>query len=189
MTPPAVLRSPRGDVPRGAVRGRGSRVTAVVGVAATSAFATGGLLTQTVVVPMWRGMEPVTFLTVFGSAGPATGATLLPVELLSVAGLALCAGRAIRHRTPGRVLWTVACAAMVLTLLLLPAYFSGANGALLDPGFPPTAVSDELALWHRWNWVRTGLALLATAASVAALVRDGGQPGRATTEPGAASLR
>ncbi len=68
---------------------------------------------------------------------------------------------------------------MVGTIVLLPAYFAGANIALLDPDFPLEAVAAELTSWYRWNWVRTGLAVTATALSCVALAANRGE--RTTT--------
>jgi hypothetical protein len=142
----------------------------VAGVAATSAFAVGCVLTQAVTVPMWRRMEPAAFLERFATTGPATGAVLFPVEIASVGLLATATASVARRREPGRLLLAAATGAMAGTVLLLPAYFARANAAFLRPGFPTEAVAAELAAWNRWNWVRTGLAVAATALSGAAAV-------------------
>lgn len=144
---------------------RGQRMNQAGAVAATAAFAGGGLLTQTVIVPLWRAMDPPTFQRSFKRAGPATGATLFPLEVTSVVLLA----SAVRSAGGNWRWWAAACGFMVGTVALLPAYFAPANRALLNDDFPPEEVPDELATWNRWNWFRTGLSLLATALSGVAL--------------------
>jgi hypothetical protein len=48
-----------------ATSGRAAAIIAATAVAATSAFAGGALLTQTVIVPTWRAMNPAVFLADF----------------------------------------------------------------------------------------------------------------------------
>ena len=141
-------------------------------MASTAAFAAGGLLTQTVVVPTWRGMEPGAFLAHFRRYGPITGATLFPIELASTLLLARTTGSAVAQHRPGQATWALATASMIGTVLLLPLHFGPANRALLDPGFPRSNVPGELRSWSRWNWGRTGLAVLATALSCVASTAD-----------------
>jgi hypothetical protein len=141
----------------------------VAGVASTSAFAVGCVLTQAVTVPMWRRMEPDEFLRRFKTTGPATGAVLFPVEAASVGLLGVATASAARRREPGRLPLAAATAAMAGTVVLLPAYFARANTAFLRPDFPTDAVATELAAWNRWNWIRTGLAVAATVLSGAAV--------------------
>lgn len=153
-------------------RGGAAGVAPVAAVATTAAFAAGGLLTQTVVVPTWQGMEPRAFLAHFRRYGPITGATLFPIELTSTLLLAGATSSAVRRREPARVTWALATAAMIGTVLLLPIHFAPANRALLDPDFPVQDVPSELRAWRSWNWARTGLAVLATGLSCAALTAD-----------------
>lgn len=148
--------------------GRATGVLPAAAVATTAAFAGGGLLTQTVLVPSWRAMDPAAFLPHFAKYGPATGATLFPLELTSTVLLGRVASLASKQRRPGRRAWVLATGCMVGTLALLPVYFAGTNRALLDPDFPVEDVPGELRTWYAWNWLRTGLALLATVLSGAA---------------------
>lgn len=149
-----------------------ARVLSAAAVAATAAFAGGGLLTQTVLVPHWRNMDPAAFLPHFATYGPATGATLFPIELGSTLLLGSTSYLATKSHRPQRLAWVLAAGCMAGTLLLLPIYFVQANRALLDPDFPPQKVPRELRAWYAWNWLRTGMAVLATAASCAALAAD-----------------
>jgi hypothetical protein len=146
---------------------RGAAVAPAAAVAATAAFAGGGLLTQTVIVPHWRSMDPAEFLRRFPRSGPATGATLFPIEVASVALLARTMRTA--NRQGGRLGWVLAFGCMLGTVALLPAHFARANRAMLATGFPPDDVPAELTTWNRWNWLRTGLALIATAVSTVTL--------------------
>jgi len=150
-------------------RRRAAGVIDTIAVAATAAFAGGALLTQTVIVPQWRAMDPVAFLSQFASYGPATGATVFPFEAASVVLLSITTYATVKRHRPGRLAWALATAGMVGTLLLLPLYFVHANLAMLEPTFPPQAVHAELATWYRWNWVRTGLALVSAALACVAL--------------------
>lgn len=156
--------------------GRAIRIVETAAIAATAAFAGGGLLTQTVIVPHWRDMDPAAFLPHFAIYGPATGATLFPIEVAAVLLLGITTYSNARNRRPGRLTWALATAGMVATVVLLPVYFAGANLAMLDPAFPPQAVAAELTAWYRWNWVRTGLAVLATVLCCAALTAGRGSP-------------
>ncbi|HVV18447.1 MAG TPA: hypothetical protein VHF06_03375 [Pseudonocardiaceae bacterium] len=144
-----------------------NRVSGTIAVAVTAAFAGGALLTQTVVVPGWRAMAPAEFLRRFAVEGPVTGATVFPFEVASVVLLVFVA---VRCRG---VLWVLAAAAMVASLLLLPIYFVHANVALLDPAFPVGAVPGELTAWYRWDWARAGCGLVAAVLSGVALCRRG----------------
>jgi hypothetical protein len=145
-----------------------ARVLEAGAVATTSAFAGGALLSQTVVVPTWRAMDPAVFLHQFGTSGPATGATVFPFELASVVLLGVTTYRTVKRRRPGGLVWALATASMVGTLLLVPIYFWHANTAMLDPDFPPEAVPAALTAWNAWNWARTGLGLAAAALALAA---------------------
>lgn len=140
--------------------------------ATTAAFAGGCLLTQVVTVPHWRDMDPAAFLPHFASAGPATGAVQLPVDVASVLLLGITTYANVKERRPGRTPSALAAAGMAGTVILLPVYFARANFALLDPDFPLEDVPAELSSWSRWNWVRTGLAVAATALSCAALAAN-----------------
>lgn len=139
-------------------------------VATTAAFTAGGLLTQTVIVPTWRSMAPAVFLTNFRTYGPITGATLFPIEVASTVLLAPATYTAGAGRRRGTL--ALATASMTGTILLLPIHFARANRKLLNPDCPPQAVPAELAAWSAWNWARTGLAVLATGLSCAALRPD-----------------
>ena len=155
--------------PRGPATGPAGRIIATAAVAVTSAFAGGALLTQTVIVPHWREIDPAAFLSEFASSGPATGATVFPFEVASVLLLSMTTYSAVTNRRPGRVAWALATTCMVGTFVLLPIYFLGANLAMLDPAFPPRAVHAELTSWYRWNWIRTGLGLASAVLSCIAL--------------------
>lgn len=170
MTETAMIIRPR----TAAAPERAHRATAAAALAFTGAFAGGGLLTQTVIVPHWRALDPAAFLSHFASYGPATGATLFPIEVASV--VLLAAATYLSRGRSGQTPWALATAAMVGTLLLLPIYFVGANLALLEPGFPPAAVAGELAAWYGWNWVRTGLGMAATVLCTVALATGFGRP-------------
>jgi hypothetical protein len=146
---------------------RGVPLTLAAGLASTAAFAVGCVLTQAVTVPSWRRMEPEMFLEEFATAGPATGAVLFPVEVAAVGLLGAATVAAVRHRQPGRLMLAAATAAIVGTVLLLPAFFAGANAAFLRPDFPVDAVPAALADWNRWNWIRTGLGVAATVLGAA----------------------
>ena len=149
---------------------RAARIIGATGLAATSAFAGGALLTQTAIVPYWRAMEPAAFLAHFATYGPATGATVFPFEVASVLLLGASTYTTVRSRRPGRLAWALATSAMVGTFLLLPIYFLPANLAMLDPAFPHQAVAAELTRWYRWDWVRAGLGLASAALACIALI-------------------
>jgi len=152
--------------------------TLTAGVACTAAFAAGCTLTQAVIVPTWRRMQPEVFLEEIATAGPATGAVLFPVEVAAVGLLGIATVAAVRRRRPGGLVLAAATVAMVGTVLLLPAFFAGANAAFLRPDFPADAVPAALADWNRWNWIRTGLGVAATVLGVASavlLARRGGR--------------
>lgn len=167
--------SPAGGL---AASGRTARVIETGAVATTSAFAGGALLSQTVIVPSWRAMEPMAFLHHFGTYGPATGGTVFPFELASLLLLGITTYSTVKRHRPGRLAWVLATSGMVGTLLLVPIYFWQANLALLDPSFPPQAVPVALTAWYRWNWARTGLGLASAILAWAALAASGdGVPG------------
>jgi hypothetical protein len=158
-----------------AASGRTARIVDTTAVAVTSAFAGGALLTQTVIVPHWRAMDPAAFLPHFAIYGPATGATVFPFEVASVLLLGSATYSTVKSHRPGRLAWALATSAMVGTFLLLPIYFVGANLAMLDPAFPPQAVHAELTAWYHWNWVRTGLGLASATLACSALTASRGE--------------
>lgn len=152
-------------------------------VAATSAFAGGALLTQTVIVPGWQAMNPAGALHTFAIQGPITGATVFPFEVVSILVLAITTSSSLRGRRRGRLAWVLATVAMVATFLLLPIYFVPTNLALLDPAFPPQAVHAELAAWYRWDWARAGFGVAAAVLAGIALIRDDRPTGRSPHPP------
>jgi hypothetical protein len=170
----------RADDPPFAVVGRSSgpigNAVAAGAVATTAAFAGGGLVAQTVVVPHWRSMDPSAFLEQFATSGPALGATLFPFEVISTLGLAVTTFLAVRNRSAGRAWWAAATACMVGTLVLLPIYFAGANVAMLSEDFSAANVLGELAAWNAWNWARTGLGLVAAMLCCIAIHRRLSRP-------------
>ncbi|MFG1708903.1 hypothetical protein ACFLIM_37465 [Nonomuraea sp. M3C6] len=159
---------------------RTARTIETTAVAATSAFAGGALLTQTVIVPYWRAMDPAAFLPHFAIYGPVTGATVFPFEVASVLLLGITTYSTVKSRRPGGLAWALATTCMVGTLLLLPIYFVRANLAMLDPAFPPQAVHAELTAWYRWDWVRAGLGLASAVLACIALTAGHGE--NATTQ-------
>lgn len=142
----------------------GRPVVRAAALAATAMFAGGELLTQTVIVPFWRSGTPEQALDRFGDYGPLTGATLFPIELMSVVLLGVVTVAVFRGRTSGRLAWSTALACMAGTVLLLPVYFVGANDELLSRTVEGVDVDAALASWLVWNWLRTGLAVVAVAA-------------------------
>jgi hypothetical protein len=161
-----------------ATPGRAARIVATTAVVVTSAFAGGALLTQTVVGPNWRAMNPTAFLAHFASYGPATGATVFPLEVASVLLLGITTYTTAKRHRPGRLAWALATAGMVGNFLLL-IYFVPANLAMLDPAFPPRAVPAELTAWYRWDWVRAGLGM--ASAALACIAVTAGRGENATT--------
>ena len=169
MTPNTPSRS-RGLAPQG----RTARIVDTTAVAATSAFAGGALVSQTVIVPGWRAMDPVAFLGLFATSGPVTGATVFPFELASVLLLAITTSRGVIAARPLLGLWQ----SRAWRTLVLLIYFVPTNLGMLDPGFPPQAVPAELTTWYRWNWVRTGLGVAsAVLACIALTVSRRGEDG------------
>lgn len=81
---------------------------ATAAVATTAAFAGGGLLSQVVVVPSWREIDPTVFLQRFPVYGPAMGMILFPIEMASVVLLGISTYSTIRHHRPGRLPWAAA---------------------------------------------------------------------------------
>ena len=167
-----VSRPSAADAPATAADRPGGRdALAAVAIATTAAFAGGGLVAQTVVVPHWRSMDPSAFLDHFGTYGPALGATLFPFEVISTLALAVTTFLAVRNRSVARGWWAAATACMVGTLVLLPIYFAGANVAMLSEDFSVENVPGELAAWNAWNWARTGLGLVAAVLCCFAIQR------------------
>jgi hypothetical protein len=152
------------------------RVVRAAALACAAAFAGGTLLTQTAIVPFWRALDPAAFLESFATYGPVIGATLFPVELLSVALLAVVVYSTVRDREPGRLLWIGALVCMGSTVLLLPLYFAGANTAFLRGNVTVDEVADALATWNAWNWLRTGLAVASVVLICAGIAyQEGGE--------------
>lgn len=136
--------------------------------AATSgAFAWGCLLTQVVTVPAWRrAPTPQAGLEAFRRTGPATGAVLFPIEVLATGLLIKVAVSRAQHQQPGASPALAAALSMAGTVALLPAYFNRANTQLLNREHRPASVPTLLRSWSRWNWLRTGLAVLATGLTI-----------------------
>ena len=166
--------SERETGPDALAEARTTRIGDTTAVAATAAFAGCALLTQTVIVPTWRAMEPAAFLPYFAVYGPRTGATVFPFEVASVLLLGRTTYATITRHRPGWLAWALATAGMVGTVVLLPLYFVPANLALLNPAFPLQAVPAALAAWYRWNGVRTGLGLASAALACMALTASCG---------------
>lgn len=156
-----------------ATAGRTARVIGTFAVAATSAFAGGALLSQTVIVPGWRAMDPAAFLRHFAVYAPLTGGTVFPFEVASLLLLGITTYSTVKRRRPGRLAWVLATCGMAGTFVLL-VYFVPTNLAMLDPVFPPQAVPAELTDWYRWNWVRAGLGLASAALACRALAASRG---------------
>lgn len=154
---------------------RAARVVEATAVASTSAFAGGALLSQTVIVPRWRAMDPEMFLSQLAVDGLTTGATVFPFEVASVMLLGVTTYSMIKRHRPARGVWALATSGMVGTFLLLPVYFLPANFAMLDPTFPAEAVHAELTTWYRWNWVRAGLGVASAVLACAALTASRGE--------------
>jgi len=135
--------------------------------AASGAFAGGCLLTQIVTVPAWRrAPNPQAALEAFRKTGPATGAVLFPIEALATGLLFKVAVSQAQRQQPGASSALVAALSMAGTVALLPAYFIRANTQLLDREHPPASPPTLLRSWSRWNWLRTGLAVLATGLAI-----------------------
>lgn len=152
---------PHGDDGPPLARSTAGWVVRAAAIASAAAFAGGGLLTQTAIVPSWRAMKPAAFLATFATYGPATGATLFPIELLAVVLLGLVVYSTTRIGGPERLVWAGALLCMIATFLLIPLYFARANNEFLSRTIEENAVAHELSNWYTWNWVRTGLAFLA----------------------------
>jgi len=140
---------------------------AAAAAAASGAFAGGCLLTQIVTVPAWRrAPTSQAALEAFRRTGPATGAVLFPIEALATGLLLKVALSRARGQQPGAGSALAAALSMAGTVALLPVFFIRANTQLLDRDHPPASVPAVLTSWSRWNWLRTGLAVLATGLTI-----------------------
>jgi hypothetical protein len=135
-----------------ALQGRTARIVDTTAVAATSAFAGGALVSQTVIVPGWRAMDPVAFLRLLATYGPITGATVFPFELASVLLLAITTFAKVTSRWPGRLLWALAMSGMVGTLVLL-IYFVPTNLGMLDPAEAASGPPHKSATSAEGWWI------------------------------------
>jgi len=106
-------------------------------------------------------MDPDKFLDWFGAHGPTLGRTLFPLDVAGTLFAVRAFVGAPQSPAPRRRLWGLASLCSGAAVLLLPVYFARANMRMLRKTITGSEVTTELAAWARWQWLRTGLALLA----------------------------
>lgn len=154
------------------------RILRLVAVAAVATFF-GTMLTEgCVLVPFWRSVDAPAFLAWYAANGDRLLGFFGPVT--TVAGLASLASAvvALRAGTPGRLAAAAAAAVFVAIVLMFPAYFEAANASFADGSLAAADVPAALATWGAWHWVRTALAGVSLALSMAALSQAPARVGR-----------
>jgi len=141
----------------------------VASAAVWGLFAGAQLAEACLLVPYWQSLKPADFHAWYAANdrrlvaffGPLTLAVVVvPLALATVATV-------LSHPARGSF---ALCAGIGLAVIGgFFAYFKDANARFAAGTIPPAELPTELRRWARWHWVRTGLALVAFAATLSTL--------------------
>ncbi len=130
----------------------------------------GSLLTEAMIlVPYWRTMEPKEFLSLHSTLGPRLYTYFAPLTILATM-LPVCA--AVMPIIMGAPFHWLSLVPAIITLVMLTiyfAYFKGANDSFKTGSVGLDGLSEELAKWATWHWVRVMLGMAAFFTSLLVL--------------------
>jgi hypothetical protein len=133
----------------------------------------GSMLTEaTVLVGYWRSAPPEEFLAWFRRYEPTLVAFYGTIEVVALIAAFLALFAHAFPKRPGFAETATAAGLSIVVLALYLLYFEDVNAAFVTGLIPVDEVAAELERWGRWQWLRTGVGLVAFAMSVLALRRS-----------------
>ena len=130
----------------------------------------GSLLTEAMIlVPYWRTMNPDDFLRLHGTLGPQLYTYFAPLTIVASTLPIVAAVVPLMMGLTPSLLSIVPAVIMLILLAIYFAYFKGANESFKSGSVGVERLSDELARWAAWHWLRVTLGLIAFFISLLAL--------------------
>ena len=130
----------------------------------------GAMLTEaTVLVGFWRAAPPEEFLAWFRRYEPTLVAYYGTVEVAALLAAFLALFAHAFPKRPGFAETATAAGLSIVVLALYLLYFEDVNAAFVAGVIPASEIAAELERWSRWQWLRTGVGVVAFAMSVLAL--------------------
>lgn len=130
----------------------------------------GSLLTEAMIlVPYWRSMEPKEFLRLHSTLGPSLYTYFAPLTILATM---LPVFAAVMPIIMGITPFWISLFPAIITLIMLAiyfGYFKGANESFKTGSVGLDGLSDELAKWAKWHWLRVVLGIAAFITSLLVL--------------------
>jgi hypothetical protein len=127
----------------------------------------GALLAEgAILVPFWRTVQPAAFLAWYKQFAALLQKFFGALEVAAAAAILAAAATSWFLQTPSRAELSVSAILTIAVLAVFPLYFQRANASFAAGAIAQDRVSEELARWSAWHWVRT---LIATAAFVLSL--------------------
>lgn len=124
----------------------------------------GSLLTEAMIlVPYWRRMDPAEFFSLHSSLGPKLFRYFAPLTTAAVALSVITAIVVGREKSA----WIISATLCVITLVIFFAYFRAANNRFANHDLETADLPAELQKWSNWHWLRTAIAVIALAFSIA----------------------
>ena len=130
----------------------------------------GSLLTEAMIlVPYWRSMESKEFLRLHSTLGPRLYTYFAPLTILATM---LPVFAAVMPIIMGIMPFWISLFPAIITLIMLAiyfGYFKGANESFKTGSVGLDGLSDELAKWAKWHWLRVILGIAAFISSLLVL--------------------
>jgi hypothetical protein len=133
----------------------------------------GSLLTEAVIlVPYWRKLKPEDFFQLHGTLGPQLYRYFAPLTILATAIPICTAVFCLWFDTPARFYFVTAAVLVLFILGIYFSYFMRANAGFENKSINVSDLTVELSRWSAWHWLRTGIAFVAFALSLFALMNN-----------------
>ena len=133
----------------------------------------GSLLTEAMIlVPYWRTMEPKEFLSLHSTLGPRLYRYFAPLTILATMLPVFAALMPIIMGAPFHWLSFVPAIITLVMLTIYFGYFKGANDSFKTGSVGLDGLSEELAKWATWHWLRVILGIAAFFTSLLVLCYD-----------------
>lgn len=138
----------------------------------SSGLLAGALLTEAMVlVPFWRKLSPVEFLTRHSDMASLLFRFYAPLTVLGTSLPILTMLIALLFNDSSQVLWSASGILAVALLSIYFVYFKSANARFESGKLQDPELETELIRWAYWHNFRTGLACIGFLLSLLALAR------------------
>lgn len=142
----------------------------ILAIVASAAFAGGGLLILVSYGVRWLGMDPLVWRAAFWDEFINFGLTIIPLNLLILAGLVLSV-RLDWLDHPIRKVWLIAIGLLVANTVITSVYFIPQNIQLMSDSYSAAEAASIRATWLGLHVIRVAIAFAVPVFAILAVLK------------------